>query len=64
MTNNKNPNQTRPGEKVPRKFQYNPGNMAGKTSGTSKHAPGKSAADEVAGRDEQQRRHRNPVGKR
>jgi len=36
VTNNKNPNQKQPGEKEPGKFHYNPGNMSGKTIGTSK----------------------------
>jgi ElaB/YqjD/DUF883 family membrane-anchored ribosome-binding protein len=33
VTNNKNPNQKRPGEKEEGKFHYNPGNMSGKTAG-------------------------------
>ena len=39
MANNKNPNLKRPGEKEPGTFHYNPGNMSGKTIGTSKNEP-------------------------
>jgi hypothetical protein len=36
VANNKNPNLKQPGEKEPGTFHYNPGNMSGKTIGTSK----------------------------
>jgi hypothetical protein len=45
MANNKNPNQEQPGEKEPGKFHYNPGNMSGKTIGTSKDDSEQSNAD-------------------
>jgi hypothetical protein len=35
MSNNKDPNKTRPGEMPPGKFHYNPGNMSGKTIGNA-----------------------------
>jgi hypothetical protein len=36
MTNNKNSDQKKPGEKEPGTFHYNPGNMSGKTMGIRK----------------------------
>lgn len=39
MTNNKRLNQKQPGEKEPGKFHFNPGNMSGKTKGSSKRKP-------------------------
>lgn len=41
MGNNKNPNETRPGEKAPGTFHFNPGNMSGKTpsAGADKREP-------------------------
>jgi hypothetical protein len=36
MANNKNPNVKQPGEKMPGKYHYNPGNMSGKTAGNNK----------------------------
>lgn len=36
MANNKNPNEKQPGEKEDGTFHYNPGNMSGKTIGSSK----------------------------
>jgi hypothetical protein len=54
VTNNKNPNQTQPGEKGPGKFHFNPGNMSGKTSGTTKKDESdKSNAGRPRSRDEQ-----------
>ena len=53
MANNKNPNQKQPGEKEPGKFHYNPGNMSGKTIGTSKDEQ-QSNADRILSRHEQQ----------
>lgn len=32
MADNKNPNQTQPGEKQPGKYHYNPGNQSGKVA--------------------------------
>jgi hypothetical protein len=43
MANNKNPTQKQPGEKEPGTFHYNPGNMSGKTIGTSKDESGQSS---------------------
>ncbi len=54
MGNNKNPNQKRPGEKEPGKFHYNPGNMSGKTIGTSKDESEKSDADSLHSSHKQQ----------
>ena len=42
MANKKNPTQKQPGEKEPGTFHYNPGNMSGKTIGTSKDESGQS----------------------
>lgn len=54
MSNNKNPNQKQPGEREPGKFHYNPGNMSGKTIGTSKDETEQSSADKIQSRHEQQ----------
>jgi hypothetical protein len=55
VANNKNPNQKQPGEKEPGKFHYNPGNMSGKTVGTSKDkSEQQSSADRIHRRHEQQ----------
>jgi hypothetical protein len=35
MSNNKEPNNTRPGEMPPGKFHFNPGNMSGKQIGNA-----------------------------
>ncbi len=42
MTNNKDPKQKQPGEKEPGTFHFNPGNMSGKTVGTTKDESEKS----------------------
>ncbi|MGB7098167.1 MAG: hypothetical protein WBD95_05270 [Xanthobacteraceae bacterium] len=54
MGNNKNPNQKQPGKKEPGKFHYNPGNMSGKTTDTSKDESEQSSADRIHSRHEQQ----------
>ena len=55
MANNKNPNQKQPGEKEPGTFHYNPGNMSGKTIGSSKDEAEKpSDADRTPSRPQQQ----------
>jgi hypothetical protein len=36
VANNKDPDQSQPGEKEPGTFHYNPGNMSGKTADSSK----------------------------
>jgi hypothetical protein len=36
MANNRNPSEKQPGEKVPGKYHYNPGNMSGKTADINK----------------------------
>jgi hypothetical protein len=56
VTNNKNPNQKQPGEKEPGTFHYNPGNMSGKTIGTSKDESEQSEADRIHGGHEHDRR--------
>jgi hypothetical protein len=47
MANNKNSNQKQPGEKEPGTFHYNPGNMSGKSIGTSKDESEKAGADKL-----------------
>jgi hypothetical protein len=49
VANNKNPDEKQPGEKQPGKFHYNPGNMSGKTAGTTK--TDKSHDQSVADKD-------------
>ena len=61
MANNKNPNQKQPGEKEPGTFHYNPGNMSGKTIGTSKDkSEQKSDADTPHSSNEQPRQKSRP----
>jgi hypothetical protein len=38
MSNNKDPNKTRPGEMPPGKFHFNPGNMSGKKIGNAERS--------------------------
>jgi len=47
----RNPDQKQPDEK--HSGEFNPGNMAGKTAGTSKDRPDKSDADGTGGRKHQ-----------
>jgi hypothetical protein len=54
VTDSKDPNQKQLGEKKPEKFQFNPGNMAGKTAGTDKDESEKSNAGRMHSRHEQQ----------
>jgi hypothetical protein len=59
VSNNKNPNEKQPGEREPGKFHFNPGNMSGKTSGTTKKE--KSNPGGIRGRDEQQDKNKKSV---
>jgi hypothetical protein len=51
VSNNKDPNEKRPGEKKSGTFHYNPGNMSGKTIGTEKPEAMQSDADTANSRD-------------
>ena len=54
MANNKNPNEKQPGEKEDGTFHYNPGNMSGKTIGSSKDkSEPKTNADNIRSRRKQ-----------
>ena len=54
MADNKNQNQKQPRDKELRKFDYNPGNMSGKTIGTRKNEFGQSDVDRIHDRHEHQ----------
>ena len=54
VADNKNQNQKQPRDKEPRKFDYNPGNMSGKTIGTRKNEFGQSDVDRIHDRHEHQ----------
>jgi hypothetical protein len=51
--NNKNPNQKQPGEKEPGTFDYNPGNMSGKTVVSNKDESEQADGDGIHSRHDQ-----------
>lgn len=57
MTNNKNTDGKKPGEKEPGKFHYNPGNMSGKKAGVRREQSGQEKnSDQFQSREELEKR--------
>lgn len=56
MSNNKNANEKRPGEKEDGKFHYNPGNMSGKKAGVRRDQPGQEKNDQFQSREDMEKR--------
>lgn len=55
MADNRNPNQTQPGEKQEGKYHYNPGNQSGKTTDITKpESEQENNADRIENRHEKQ----------